>query len=134
MSSTFGQKFIFFYFQAAFRNSIQSSEQAYLSKAVVPSQYSVDHNCSPRVSKVLPQKSNLATSQSITGKIAQMVAQALGKFFFQRVMSSNPGQGGFSLLEINQYMMIDNHGYDGNHINGIIDLNFKGIGVRQSFM
>ena len=27
-----------------------------------------------------------------------------------------------------------NNGYDGNHINGIIDLTDKGIGVRQSFI
>ena len=30
--------------------------------------------------------------------------------------------------------MIDDHRYDGNHINGIIDLTDKGIGVRQSFL
>ena len=30
--------------------------------------------------------------------------------------------------------MIDNYGYDGNHINDIIDLTNKGIGVRQSFL
>ena len=28
----------------------------------------------------------------------------------------------------------NDHGYDGNHINGIIDLIDKGIGVRQSFL
>ena len=30
--------------------------------------------------------------------------------------------------------MIDDHGYDSNHINGIIDLTDKGIGVKQSFL
>ena len=30
--------------------------------------------------------------------------------------------------------MIDDHGYDGNHINGIINLTDKEIGVRQSFL
>ena len=30
--------------------------------------------------------------------------------------------------------LIDDHGYDGNHINGIIDLTDKGIGVKQSFL
>ena len=30
--------------------------------------------------------------------------------------------------------MINDHGYDGNHINGIIDLTDKGIGVTQSFI
>ena len=33
--------------------------------------------------------------------------------------------------------MIDNYhnyGYDGNHINNIIDLTDEGIGVRQSFL
>ena len=34
----------------------------------------------------------------------------------------------------NPYIMIGDHGYDGNHINGIIDLTNKGIGVRQSFL
>ena len=34
----------------------------------------------------------------------------------------------------NTYIVIDNHGYDGNHINGIIDLTDKGIGVKQSFL
>ena len=29
--------------------------------------------------------------------------------------------------------MFDGYGYDGNHINGIIDLTDKGIVVRQSF-
>ena len=29
---------------------------------------------------------------------------------------------------------IDDHGYDGNHINGIISLTDKGISVRQSFL
>ena len=28
----------------------------------------------------------------------------------------------------------DDHSYDGKHINGIIDLTDKGIGVRQSFL
>ena len=31
----------------------------------------------------------------------------------------------------NPYIMIDDHGCDGNHINGIIELTDKGIGVRQ---
>ena len=31
----------------------------------------------------------------------------------------------------NPYMVIDDHGYDGNHINGFIDLTDKGMGVRQ---
>ena len=30
--------------------------------------------------------------------------------------------------------MIYDHDYDGNHLNGIIDLTEKGIGVRQSFL
>ena len=30
--------------------------------------------------------------------------------------------------------MTDDHIYDGNHINGIIDLADKGIVVRQSFL
>ena len=34
----------------------------------------------------------------------------------------------------NPYIMIDDHRYDGNHINGILDLADKGIGVRQSFI
>ena len=34
----------------------------------------------------------------------------------------------------NPYIVIDDHGFDGNHINGIIDLTDKGIGVRQSFL
>ena len=34
----------------------------------------------------------------------------------------------------NPYNMIDDHGCEGNHINGIIDLTDKGIGVRQSFL
>ena len=33
----------------------------------------------------------------------------------------------------NSYIVIDDHCYDGNHINGIIDLADKVIGVRQSF-
>ena len=28
-------------------------------------------------------------------------------------------------------IMIDGHSYDGNHLNGIIDLTDKGISVRQ---
>ena len=28
------------------------------------------------------------------------------------------------------YIIIDDHSYDGNHLNGIIDLTDKGIGVR----
>ena len=32
------------------------------------------------------------------------------------------------------YIVIDDHSYDGNHINGIIDLTEKGIGVRQLFL
>ena len=28
--------------------------------------------------------------------------------------------------------MIDDHGYDGNHLNGIIDLTDKGIGVSKT--
>ena len=31
----------------------------------------------------------------------------------------------------NPNIVIDDHDYDGNHINGIIDLTDKGIGVRQ---
>ena len=34
----------------------------------------------------------------------------------------------------NPVIVIDNHGYDGNHINGIIDLTDEGIGVRRSFL
>ena len=34
----------------------------------------------------------------------------------------------------NPYIVIDDHGYDGNHINGIIDLTENGIGVRQLFL
>ena len=34
----------------------------------------------------------------------------------------------------NPYILIDNPGYDGNHINGIIDLTEKWIGVKQSFL
>ena len=34
----------------------------------------------------------------------------------------------------NPYIVIDDHGYDGNHINGIIDLTDKGIGVRHYFL
>ena len=30
--------------------------------------------------------------------------------------------------------MINDHGYDGNHVNGIIDLNDKVICVGQSFL
>ena len=30
--------------------------------------------------------------------------------------------------------MIDDHGFDGNHKNGIIYLTVKGVGVRQSFL
>ena len=30
--------------------------------------------------------------------------------------------------------MFDGYFYDGNHINGIIDLTDKGIGVRQTFL
>ena len=29
----------------------------------------------------------------------------------------------------NEYIMIDDHSYDGNHINGIVELIDKGIGV-----
>ena len=32
------------------------------------------------------------------------------------------------------HTVIDDHGYDGNHINDIIDLTDMGIGVRQSFL
>ena len=32
------------------------------------------------------------------------------------------------------YIVIDDHVYDDNHINGIIDLTYKGIGVRQSII
>ena len=32
----------------------------------------------------------------------------------------------------NPYIVIDDHSYDGYHLNGIIDLTDKGIGVRQS--
>ena len=38
------------------------------------------------------------------------------------------------LSPFNPYIVIDDHGFDGNHINGIIDLTDKGIGVRQSFL
>ena len=31
----------------------------------------------------------------------------------------------------NLYIVIDDHGYDVNHFNGIIDLTDKGIGVIQ---
>ena len=34
----------------------------------------------------------------------------------------------------NPYIVIDDHGYDGNHTNGIIELIVKGIGVRQLFL
>ena len=34
----------------------------------------------------------------------------------------------------NPYILIDDHGYDGNHIIGIIDLTDKGTGVKQSFL
>ena len=34
----------------------------------------------------------------------------------------------------NPYIVIDDRGFDGKHINGIIDLNNKYIGVRQSFL
>ena len=34
----------------------------------------------------------------------------------------------------NPYIGIDDHGYDGNHKNGIIDLTDKEIGERQSFL
>ena len=34
----------------------------------------------------------------------------------------------------NPNIVIDDHGYDGNHINGIIDLTDKWIGDRQSFL
>ena len=34
----------------------------------------------------------------------------------------------------NPYIVIDDQGYDGNHINGIIDLIDKGLGVRQLFL
>ena len=34
----------------------------------------------------------------------------------------------------NSYIVIDDHGYDSNHINGIIDQFDKGIGVRQTFL
>ena len=34
----------------------------------------------------------------------------------------------------NQYIVIDDHDYDGNYINGIIDLTENWIGVRQSFL
>ena len=34
----------------------------------------------------------------------------------------------------NPYIVTDDHGCDGNHINGIIDLTDKGIGIRQSFL
>ena len=34
----------------------------------------------------------------------------------------------------NPCIVIDDYGYDGNLINGSIDLTDKGIGVRQSFL
>ena len=34
----------------------------------------------------------------------------------------------------NPSIVIDDHGYDDNHINVIIDLTDKGRGVRQSFL
>ena len=33
----------------------------------------------------------------------------------------------------NSYIMIDDHGYDGNYINCIIDLTGKGIGIVNVF-
>ena len=36
--------------------------------------------------------------------------------------------------QFNPYIVIDDQGYDGNHINGIKDPTDKGIGVRQSFL
>ena len=35
---------------------------------------------------------------------------------------------------MNENIVIDDHCYDGNHINGIIDLIVKGVGLRQSFL
>ena len=35
---------------------------------------------------------------------------------------------------LNPYIVIDDHSYDGNHVNGIIDLSGKEIGVRQLFV
>ena len=34
----------------------------------------------------------------------------------------------------NPYIVIDDHGYEGNHLKSIIDLTDKGICVRQSFL
>ena len=34
----------------------------------------------------------------------------------------------------NPYIVIDDQGNDGNHINGIMDLTEKGTSVRQSFI
>ena len=40
----------------------------------------------------------------------------------------------FCLPEHSLYIVIDDHSYDGNHINGIIDITDRGIGVRQSIL
>ena len=38
-------------------------------------------------------------------------------------------------LSINPYIVIDDHGYDGKHMNGIIDLtDLTDKGVRQSLL
>ena len=37
-------------------------------------------------------------------------------------------------LLFNPYIVIDVHGYDVDHVNGIKDLTDQGIGVRQSFL
>ena len=37
-------------------------------------------------------------------------------------------------FDFNPHIVIDNHSFDGNHINGIIYLTNKGIGVIQFFL
>ena len=37
-------------------------------------------------------------------------------------------------MGLNPYIVIDDHSFDGNHINGIIDVTDKGIGVIHSFL
>ena len=34
----------------------------------------------------------------------------------------------------NPKIVIDDHSYDGNHLNGIIDITDKGIGNNKSFL
>ena len=38
------------------------------------------------------------------------------------------------MVYLNPYIVMNDHSYDGNHINGIIDLTYKEIGVGQSFL